>query len=114
MRLLDRDPYGIETRFEYDFGSNTYGIERWQDVEKPLKLAHEWASFNDGYSPSREFKRVGSIPLVEVERLSADLGVNVLTLPPEERRKVFRRYLDENPKFKTAPAPPAYRSLTWR
>jgi hypothetical protein len=52
-----------------------------QDVEPILKANHEWrreaAEGNGGYSPSHDFKRVASIPLVLVEKWLFEEGINV-------------------------------------
>ncbi len=109
MRLLDKDPWGVETRFYYDQSADTYTIDRWQDCEKVLDHAHNLRSLNDGYSPSREWKRMGSIPLPDYEALCKQVGMNVSLLPSEEKAKLFRKYFAEKSKLKTAPETQPYR-----
>jgi len=51
-------------------------IETIQDVEPILKANVEEYKSGDGYSRSRELKKVASIPLVEVHRLM-QRGINI-------------------------------------
>ena len=60
----------LATVFHYDELDRRIVIERWQDVE-PI-LERNKRLYNDpdrGWSKSREFKRVATIPNVIVERL---------------------------------------------
>ena len=52
-------------------------FESRQDVSPILKAnTREYNSGHDGYSPSREMRKVASIPLIEVERLLSQ-GINI-------------------------------------
>lgn len=101
MKLLDR-VNGIETRFHYDESTDETTISRHQDCERILRACHDMSTADNGYTPSRDLKRIASIPLVEVERISRSLGVDVMALGKAERRKVWEKYLRDNPRFRSA------------
>ena len=48
------------------------------DVGSMLERNKRLANFNDGYSPSRELRRVASIPFAIVHKILTEEGVNVL------------------------------------
>mgnify|MGYP006893822174 CR=1 FL=1 len=62
-KLLDSHA-GVVTNFHYDEMTDTSTISREQDVEAILENNKALQTHNDGYSPSREMKRVASIPMV--------------------------------------------------
>ena len=99
-RLLDRIG-DIETRFHYDEHTDTTTIERIQDCERILRSCHEQATENDGYTPSKDLRRFASIPLVEVERISRSLGVDVMALNKHDRAKIWQRYLSDHSRFRS-------------
>jgi hypothetical protein len=44
-------------------------------------------SLNDGYSPSREWKRAASIPMAVIEKWKSELGVDFFN--PNDRPRVY-------------------------
>lgn len=71
------DAYGGLTEyFHYDESSGRFAIESVSDVGPQLDRNKNLKTASDGYSPSREFKRVASIPavvhLLWIERYGVD------------------------------------------
>ena len=74
---------------------------REQDVEPLLDENHaDRASGNDGYSAGRTMRRIGSIPLIFIEKVMNETGINLLDGSPDAV-KALRKLLHEYPKFKT-------------
>lgn len=63
MRFLE-SAWGVDTFLEHDDASNMMVERRTQDVAAILDNNKALQTLNDGYSPSREFRRIASIPLV--------------------------------------------------
>jgi len=66
---------------EYFFRDNedgTYSIWTRQENDEFLSRNRAMANHNDGYSPSRELRREGSVPLGLIEHWKQTEGVNVL------------------------------------
>lgn len=74
-RLLDHDG-NVASVFSYDEMTDQVTIQRRQDVEPIIDHNKRLQTYNDGYSPSREFKRVASIPLVVFEGWLAEDGLD--------------------------------------
>lgn len=76
-------------------------VRRTQDVEPILEHNKRLATADDGYSPSRDVRRVASIPLAVIEQWRAE-GFDLLgQYDPKELR---RRLNDpDNRFFRTAP-----------
>ncbi len=73
-RILDR--YGnIVSYFHHDEGDNTITVGQTQDCESIIENNKRLQTMNDGYSPSRELRRVASIPFVVFERWLQDDGL---------------------------------------
>lgn len=71
-RLFDHDG-NIATTFHYDELTEQVTLQRRQDVEPIIEHNKRLQTMNDGYSPSRELKRVASIPFTVFEGwLAAD------------------------------------------
>lgn len=70
-------PFGEYSRLHYDPYEDAGRMEHVQDVEPILKRNRALASLNDGYSPSRELRRVASIPNVLIEKWLVEEGINV-------------------------------------
>lgn len=89
------------TRWQYDEGEKRGIITRSQDVEPYLEANKALYTYNDGYSPSRELRRVASIPLVIVEQWMKE-GINIFD---KNHREAIRRKLNdpENLFLRTAP-----------
>jgi hypothetical protein len=64
-------------------------VRRSQDVEAILDENKRLASLNDGYSPSRDFRRVASIPMTVIEQWMKE-GINIFDRNCDEaiRRKL--------------------------
>ena len=95
MRRVIDSGGGVTTTFHYDPDGDKTIIETSQDVEPILEQNRRAQSLNDGYSPSRELKRVASIPLVVVQKWMQDDGVNFLALGKQEKRAYLRRKLND-------------------
>jgi hypothetical protein len=67
----------MEQRFETDPMTGDLTVIRGADVEPILEHNKALHSFNDGYSPSREWRRAASIPLVIVEKWRNEHGIDV-------------------------------------
>lgn len=75
---------GVETVVHYDEHTDTLGLQRTQDVEPILERNKALYNLDDGYSPSREWRRVASIPLVIVEQWYK-AGINIFDDNHHER-----------------------------
>lgn len=65
------------------------------DVTAHLEQNKAMANHNDGYSPTREFRRVASIPAIIILKWKEELGVDFYSTDPEQKRKV-RQLLNSN------------------
>lgn len=89
------------TRWQYDESEAVGVIHRIQDVEPILEENKRLMTLNDGYSPSRELRRVATIPQVVVEQWMKE-GINIFD---KNCREAVRRKLNdpENLFLRTAP-----------
>ncbi len=86
----------VQTRWHDDESAGQVTVERVQDVE-PI-LDNNKRLLNDGtngYSESKDLKRVASIPLVVIEQWMKKDGVNFLSLSGPERQKYLRKKLND-------------------
>ena len=91
----------VKSFFHYDEMSDTATIRRVQDVEPVLDRNKALYTHNDGYSPSRDIRRVASIPLVVVEQWMKE-GIDIFD--PNCREAVKKKLNDpENLFLRTAP-----------
>ena len=58
------------------------------DVTDHLEQNKAMMNHNDGYSPSRELRRVASIPAIIILKWKEELGVDFYSSDPEQKRKV--------------------------
>lgn len=65
------------------------------DVTDHLEQNKAMMNHNDGYSPSRELRRVASIPAIIILKWKEELGVDFYSTDPEQKRKV-RQLLNSN------------------
>ena len=72
MTPLFRSSSGIRHYWRND--GNNDAVVSLQDVEPILERNKKAATHNDGYSPSREMRRVASIPLILVLKWLNDEG----------------------------------------
>lgn len=90
---------GVSTFAGYDDGKII--VKREQDVEAILNHNKALATDSDGYSQSRDLRRVASIPLAVVEQWRLE-GVDIMD--PNCKEEVRRRLnSSENLYFRTAP-----------
>lgn len=67
---------GISEYIEFDDAAGTVTFRRISDVEPLIDENKRLSTLNDGYSPSREWKRVASIPLNVVLLWTEKYGVD--------------------------------------
>ena len=69
---------GPVTVFHEDRSTGDIGIETVQNVD-PILAANvaDYTSGNDGYTPSRDLRKVASIPLVEVHRMMREEKISI-------------------------------------
>lgn len=97
-RLADGE---IITTWRYDEPSNGIVVARSQDVTPYLERNKKLYTADDGYSPSRELRRVASIPAVIVEQWMRE-GVSIFDHNAQD--EIRRRLNDsENLFLRTAP-----------
>lgn len=94
-RLLDSSG-GIISEFHYDHSSDVTTVNQVQDVEPIVERNKILRSEGKGYSPSRELRRVASIPLVVIEQWMREDGVNLMTMPRAEKQIYLRRKLADS------------------
>jgi hypothetical protein len=86
----------VTTQFFHDKADEKYVVNRVQDVEPILKANRiSQTDGTDGYTASRDLKRVASIPLVVVEQWMKQDGINVLALTGDEQQKYFKKKLND-------------------
>lgn len=83
---------GIRHTWE-DNQDGTYTVHSEQDVEDLLDLNKAMANHNDGYSPSREWRRAAFIPAIVLLKWRQELG-GTDPLGPENRTWLKRRLND--------------------
>lgn len=83
---------GWTERLSYDESENKFTLQIFDDVEPVINNNKQLYNLNDGYSPSREWRRVASIPLVVVEMWKKMYGTNPLR-PGNEA--LLRRLLND-------------------
>ena len=87
---------------KFDAATNTFYVEHREDVEPLIDENTDMKnSGSDGWSPSRNWRKIGSIPLIVVEQVLRTEGINLMDNKNPEAIKRARRWLNENNKFKT-------------
>jgi len=94
---------GPVTVFHEDRSTGDVVIETAQNVAPVLAAnAADYTSGHDGYTPSRDMRKVASIPLVEVHRLMREDGISIFDR--NDWPKIAAKLDDPNwIKFRTAP-----------
>jgi hypothetical protein len=94
-RLRSKDNDGTSYFFEED-GKLT--VKKTEDVNPLLKRNKELYNHNDGYTASREMKRVASIPRIMLEIWAKEYNGtnNWFGLPSEVRKKILREKLNSS------------------
>lgn len=90
---LFRSEAGVLHEWEDD-GKGGGIIHSTADVGEIIDLNKAMANENDGYTPSREMRRIGSIPLALVNKWLIEDGVNVFL--PENADFLRRKLLDSD------------------
>jgi hypothetical protein len=83
----------MEQRLVVDPMTGDLTVHRGEDVEPILEANKALFNEDDGYSPSREWRRAASVPLALVEKWKNELGVDIFN--PDHLPKV-RELLDSN------------------
>jgi hypothetical protein len=73
-------------------------IKQTQDVESVLKKNKQLITLNDGYSKSRDLKRIASIPNICLTIWAKEYNGtnNWFRIPNAERKKILRKKLNSN------------------
>lgn len=92
-RFLGFDPaLGMADAFHYDNSADKFAVETRQDVEPIIENNKKLANLNDGFTPSREMRRIASIPLVIIEKWKTELGVDIFN---KNHAQALRRLLND-------------------
>jgi len=96
-----------QTTFIGDEMEKKIAIVEKLNINPHLKHNKELSNLNDGYSPSRELKRVASIPILALQIWAEEEtgDNNWFRLPKEIQTKILKKKLNSNEYqyFKTAP-----------
>ena len=85
----------------FDHSTNTLYIKRVQDCEAILEdNAVLRNSGINGYSESRNWRKIASIPLTVVEKVWREKGINLSENSPEAQ-KYLREFIQKNYKLMT-------------
>lgn len=74
---LMTSPQGVDYFFR-DNEDGTYTVLSTQENDPILERNRAMANHNDGWSPSRDLRREGSVPFSLIEKWKREDGVNVL------------------------------------
>ena len=100
FRYIDRDTNQLVEE-HWDWKAQKLLIRKSEDVEPLLEeLAHERGMGNQGWSKGRTWRKMGSIPNLEIERILREEGINLLQNTPDTQKRV-RRYFKDHPKLST-------------
>ena len=93
--LRSVDPDGTKYFFEDD---GTLTVKNSQDVNPILKKNKRMYNDGDGYSASKDLKRVASIPTLVLTLWAKEYNGsnNWFGIPNEERKKILKRKLNSN------------------
>ena len=88
----------MKTTFINEELDEKIGIKQELNVDSHLKTNKELYNQNDGYSPSKGFKRVASIPVLALQIWAEqETGQNNwFSLPKEIQKKILRKKLNSN------------------
>lgn len=88
--ILEKEAW--QERFSFDESENRFNLQLRADIKNVIERNKKLANQNDGYSPSREWRRVATIPLIVVEMWKKIYGTNPLARGNE---KLLRRLLND-------------------
>lgn len=89
-------PTGI-AKYWRDNGDGTSSVLSAQDVGSIIERNKAMANHNDGYTGSREMRRVASIPLVLIEKWKREEGWDALD--PDHSDKLMQKLNDPDYAF---------------
>ena len=101
MKIIDAKP-GVRDEFHKDDSEGTFTIRTVQDVNPILERNKALQTLNDGYSPSREFKRYASIPMTLIRKWCKEAGIpfrRYLRRPQEYEKWLERKVEDPDNRF---------------
>jgi hypothetical protein len=85
----------------WDWKTKTLLIHKQEDVTSLMEeLAHERGMGNKGWSRGRNWRKIGTIPNLEIERVLREEGINMMLTTPEAKKR-RDRYFQENAKLTT-------------
>ena len=94
MRVYD-PVSGMTRTLDYDHARDELMVKTTQDCEAIIDHNKRLATWDDGYTPSREMRRVASIPLVIYQQWMSEDGVNLMTMPKGEKAAYLRKKLND-------------------
>ena len=108
MKKISVDKDGlVSTAFYNDEQNKSIGVARTIDAKPILDHNKKLYTQDDGYSKSRELKRVASIPIIILEIWAKEYNgsSNWFKLPTEIQRKILKEKLNSSDYkyFRTAP-----------
>lgn len=93
--FFDVDGFPID-RFHYSESEDKFAIETVQDVEPIFNRNKALQTENDGYSPTKNWARIASIPLVIVEQWRKE-GIDVFN--PDHMPAIRKKLMDPDYAF---------------
>lgn len=100
FRYFDSETGQLITE-HWDWKEQKLLIHKQEDVTPLLEeLAHERGMGNAGWSKGRTWRKMGSIPNLEIERILREEGINLMHNTPETHKRL-RQYFSDNPKLST-------------
>lgn len=83
----------------WDWKEQKLYIRKTEDVEPLLQDLHDERGLGrQGWSTGRTWRKMGSIPALEIERILREEGINMMEATPEAHKRV-RQYFRDNPKL---------------
>jgi hypothetical protein len=97
-RLRDVTYDGVQQTSYIQESDGNLTIKTTQDVEPVLKKNKRLITLNDGYSKSRDLKRIASIPNICLSIWAKEYNGtnNWFAIPHIERKKILRKKLNSN------------------
>ena len=93
------------TEYSYDHSLDRLYIRHTEDVEPVVDEVRDDVNYLDnGFSRSRNWRKIGSIPMMVVEQVLREKGINLLENSPEARKEA-RKILNEYNKFRSVDKP---------
>ena len=103
MRQPKRDSLTeFKSVYHFDKATHKLHVTRSEDIE-PLLEENTYArnhQGNNGFGKSRNWRKIGSIPMIIVEKMLREHGVNILDGSPEAEKYV-KKFLNNNRAFRT-------------